>query len=206
MPRFPRWWFWAAVLVPAVITAIGLTIQASGIERSIAANVHTVLPDVAVVVHGRDVTIGGIQAERLPAARLVAEQAAGVREASTKDPELGPMRLLFHGGEITVTGVTSSQAWRDGFLMAIGAQAHGRTIVDETKTVAGTDFPITTQAAELVVALISQQPEDMTVSIEPGRVSVAGVVRDNVKRTRIVAALRRIFGAGTLVDKTKTKE
>jgi hypothetical protein len=206
MPRFPRWWFWAAVLVPAVITAIGLAIQASGIERSIAANVSAVLPDVTVVVHGRDVTIGGIQAERLPAARAMAERAEGVREASTKDPELGPMRLLFHGNEVTVTGVTSNPQWRDGFLMAIGAQAHGRTIVNETKTVPGTDFPITTAAAEAVVALITQQPEDMTVSVEPGRVTVAGVVADNAKRTRIVTVLRRLFGDGTLVDKTKPKE
>ncbi len=130
----------------------------------------------------------------------------GVREASTKDPELGPMRMIFAAGQVTVTGVTGQAAWRDGFLTAIGEQSHGRRIVDETKTVAGTDFPITTEAARAVVSVITQQPEDMTVAVEPGRVMVAGVVPDNARRMAVVTVLRRLFGADTVVDKTKTKE
>ena len=38
--------------------------EARDIEQQVAANVRAALPDVTVAVHGRDVTVGGIQAER----------------------------------------------------------------------------------------------------------------------------------------------
>jgi hypothetical protein len=206
MSRFPRWWFWAAVLVPAAITAIGLGIQSPGIERAVEASVHAAVPDATVRVYGRDVTIGGLRAERLSDAQTAAGNAAGVRQVSTIDPVLRPMKLVFHAGEVVVSGVTGKDEWRQRFIAALGAKAHGRTIVDDTKTVADTDFPITTLAAQAAVAIITQQSSDMTISVDAGQVTIAGVVPDANRRNAIVTVLRRLFGAATVVDQTKTKE
>jgi hypothetical protein len=206
MPRFPRWWFWAAVFVPAVITAIGLTIQTSGIQRDIADSVRAAVPSATVQVYGRDVTIGGLPVERLSEAQAVAEKAPGVRQVATLLPALRPMKLVVHGTEVVITGATGKDEWRQRFVGALKSQAHGRTIVDQTKTVADTDFPITTVAAEAVVAVITQQPSDMTIAVDEGQVVIAGVVPDGVRKTVIVTLLRRLFGAATVIDQTKTKE
>lgn len=206
MSRFPRWWFLAAALVPAAVTAIGLTIQTSGIERDITAGVQSVVPGAAVEVHGRDVTVGGLPMERLPEARLAAEHAPGVRTVATSDPALRPMRLVFHGNQVEVSGASGKDEWRREFVDRLKPQAHGRTVVDQTKTVPGTDFPITTTAAEAVVAVVTQQPSDLTVAVEAGQVTVTGVVKDPAIRSAIVTVLRRFLGATTVIDQTRTKE
>ncbi|SMD26131.1 BON domain-containing protein [Kibdelosporangium aridum] len=206
MPRFPRWWFWAAVVIPAVITAVGLVVQTPGIERTVEAEARKATTQGDLVVDGRDVTISGIPVEQAARVEHEVEAATGVRDVSVVDPELAPMRFSFIANEITVTGSTEQQAWRDQFVRAMSKQTHGRTLIDETKTQRGTDFPITTKAAEAVVALLSQQPETMTVDVKPGRVTVAGVIADEDRRKAIVAVFKRLFGDKTVIDQTKTKE
>lgn len=206
MPRFPRWWFWAAVVIPAVITAVGLVVQTPGIERTVEAEARKAATQGDLVVDGRDVTISGIPVEQAAKVEHEVEAATGVRDVSVVDPELALMRFSFVANEITVTGSTEQQAWRDQFVRAMSKQTHGRTLIDETKTQRGTDFPITTKAAEAVVALLSQQPETMTVDVKPGRVTVAGVIADEDRRKAIVAVFKRLFGDKTVIDQTKTKE
>jgi hypothetical protein len=206
MSRFPRWWFWAAVSVPALVTAVGLIAQAGSIERHVEAEARKALPGAELVVDGRDVTISGIPVERIAATERQAEAATGVRSVSVVDPELAPMTLVFRTGEVVVTGTTEQQAWREQFIAKLIEHTHGRALVDETKLERGTDFPITTKAAEAVVALLTQQPEDMTVTVEARKVTITGVVPDDNRRKAIVALMKRLFGDSTVMDKTKTKE
>jgi hypothetical protein len=203
MSRFPRWWFWAALVVPAVVTVVGLTVQAGSIERDVEAGARKALPGAQLVVNGRDVTVSGIPVEQIAATERQAEAVAGVREVSVVDPELAPMTLVFRTGEIVVSGTTEQEAWRAQFVEELTEHTHGRVLVDETRTERGTDFPITTKAAETVVALIAQQPEDMTVVVEARKVTVSGVVPDENRRKAIVALMKRLFGDGTVVDKTR---
>lgn len=205
MSRFPRWWFWAAVLVPAVVTAAGLVVQGGSIEREVEASARAAYPAARIVVNGREATISGVPVELLPEARQKVEDATGVGGVSTIEPNLAPMRILFQANEITVVGSTEQQAWRERFVGAIGAEANGRAVVDQTRTVPNTDFPITTTAAAAVVSLITQQPEDMTVVVDAGKVTVSGVLHQN-HRAAIVALMRRLFGAPTVIDQTRTKE
>ncbi|MBP2319901.1 ribosomal protein L6P/L9E [Kibdelosporangium banguiense] len=206
MSRFPRWWFWAAVLVPALITVVGLTLQAGSIERQVQAEAHKVLPGAELVVSGRDVVVSGIPVEQITATESRLEAATGVRSVSVVDPELTSMSMVFRTGEVVVTGTTEQQSWREQFIRKLTQHTHGRALVDETKTQRGTDFPIKTKAAEALVALITQQPEDMTVTIEARKVTIAGVVPDDNRRKAIVALMKRLFGDTTVVDQTKTKE
>ncbi|MET0132787.1 MAG: BON domain-containing protein [Kibdelosporangium sp.] len=206
MSRLPRWWLWAAVLVPAVLTVAGLTVLGGGIERSVGDSVRAVLPGAKVVVNGRDVTISGVPAELLPAARKAVEDLPAAGSVSTVEPNYAPMRIVFRGGEVIVTGNTERPAWRDHFLRAIGRQAPGRQVVDQVRTAPNTDFPITTSAAATTVAVIARQSVDLTVAVERGKVTVAGVVPDDGRRSEIVDTLRRLFGADTLIDQTRTKE
>ncbi|RSM80425.1 hypothetical protein DMH04_30310 [Kibdelosporangium aridum] len=151
-------------------------------------------------------TISGIPVEQAAKVEREVEAATGVRDVSIVDPELVPMRISFTPNDITVTGSTEQQAWREQFLQALINQAHGRALIDETKTQRGTDFPMTTKAAETVVAVLSQQPEPMTVDVRPNRVVVAGTIPDEGRRTAIVALFKRLFGEKTVVDQTTTKE
>ncbi|MFD1050622.1 hypothetical protein ACFQ1S_36395, partial [Kibdelosporangium lantanae] len=80
-----------------------------------------------------------------------------------------------------------------------------RTVVDRTRTVADTDFPVTTTAAEVVVAVLTEVRSDLTVDAHDNQVIVAGVVPDDGERAALVGVLRRFLGAA-LVDHTKTKE
>jgi hypothetical protein len=123
---------------------------------------------------------------------------------SIVEPRLAPMKISFTTTEITVTGSTEQGDWRDQFVQALVKQTHGRALVDQTKTEEGTDFPITTKAAEAVVALLSQQPEAMTVDIRPGRVTVTGAIPDDARRRAIVAVFKRLFGEKTVIDQTTT--
>jgi len=205
MSRFPRWWFWAAVLVPAVVTAVGLTIQASGIEKDVRENVEAAVPGAVVTAYGRDVTVAGLQIERMPEARMAAANARGVRDVATVGPVVRPMKLTFHADQVVVEGASGKDEWRRGLVAALQQQAHGRTVVDRTRTVADTDFPLTTTAAESVVTVLTQQPSDMTVDVDNGQVTVTGVVADPGKQAVVIGVLRRFLGAA-LVDHTKTKE
>ncbi|MET0236272.1 MAG: hypothetical protein ABW224_16620 [Kibdelosporangium sp.] len=202
MSRFPRWWFWAVVLVPALVTAVGLTVQAGGIERRVEAGARAALPGADLVVDGRDVTISGIPVEQMAATESSAEAVAGVRQVSIVDPVLAPLRLVFRAEEVVVTGATEQQAWRAQFVARLAANTHGRRLVDETTSERGTDFPITTEAAGSVVALITQQPEEMTVLVDAGQVTISGVVPDSNRRKAIVAVLKRLFGDTTVIDRT----
>ncbi|MCE7007207.1 hypothetical protein LWC34_30955 [Kibdelosporangium philippinense] len=206
MPRFPRWWFWAAVATPAAITAIGLIIQAPGISRAVSAEAQKAASQGTLVVDGRDVIISGIPVEQAAQVQRAVEAAPGVRAVSVVDPELVPMRMSFTPSTITVTGSTEQEAWRSQFVRALSRQTHGRKLVDETKTQRRTDFPMTTTAAETVVAVLSQQPEAMTVDVRPNKVVVAGTIPDDGRRKAIVALFKRLFGEKTVVDQTKTKE
>jgi hypothetical protein len=203
MSRFPRWWFWAAVVVPAVVTVVGLIVQAGSIERDVEAAARKALPGAELVVDGRDVTVSGIPVEQIAATERRVGAVAGVREVSIVDPSLAPMTLVFRAGEVVVTGTTAQEAWREQFVERLTEHTHGRVLVDETRTERGTDFPITTKAAETVVALIAQQPEDMTVVVEARKVTVSGVVPDENRRKAIVALMKRLFGDSTVVDKTR---
>jgi hypothetical protein len=205
MSRFPRWWFWAAVLVPAVVTAVGLTIQTSGIEKDVRESVEAAVPGAVVTAYGRDVTVAGLQIERMPEARMAAANARGVRDVVTLTPGLRPMKLTFHADQVVVTGASGKDEWRKGLVAALQQQAHGRTVVDRTRTVADTDFPLTTTAAEIVVAVLTQQSSDLTVDVDNGQVTVTGVVPDPDKRAVVISVLRRFLGAA-LVDHTKIKE
>ncbi|TCO44704.1 BON domain-containing protein [Actinocrispum wychmicini] len=206
MSRFPRWWFWAVGSVPAAVTAIGLTIQTSGIEGDIRDGVQAVVPGAVVQVYGRDVTIGGLQMERLPEARLAAAKAPGVRTVATVDPVLRPMRLVFQGGQVVVSGATGKDEWRRAFVDSLKPHANGHPVVDQTRTVPDTDFPITTTAAEAMVAVVTQQRSDLTIAVEAGQVTITGVVPDAAVRSAIVTVLRRFLGATTVIDQTRPKE
>jgi kynureninase len=207
MPRFSRWWFCAAVVVPAAITATGLTVQCGGIERTVGTAVRAMVPAAEVVVDGRDVRISGLPAEQLARALRDAGGVPGVREVSALRPEFAPMRITFQGSEIVVTGATGKQAWRDRFIGVLRRQAPSRShLVDQTQTVPGTDFPITTTAAAAVIAVIARQPADMTVSVDSGLMTVSGVVPDAGRHTAIVSVLHRLFGADKVIDQTRTKE
>lgn len=203
MSRFPRWWFWAAVVVPAFVAAVGLVLQAGSIERHVEAEARKALPGAELVVDGRDVTVSGIPVEQIAATERQVEAATGVRSVSVVEPKLAPMTMVFRTGEVVVSGTTEQQAWREQFVHGLIEHTHGRALVDETRTERGTDFPITTKAAETVVALITQQPEDMTVTIEARKVTIAGVVPDDNRRKAIVALMKRLFGDSTVVDKTQ---
>jgi hypothetical protein len=203
MSRFPRWWFWAAVLVPAFVTAVGLFVQAGSIERHVEAEARKALPGGELVVDGREVTVSGVPVEQIAATEKQVEAATGVRSVSVVDPKLSPMTMLFRTGEVVVSGTTEQQAWREQFVHKLIQHTHGRAFVDETRTERGTDFPITTKAAETVVALLTQQPEEMTVTIEARKVTITGVVPDDHRRKAIVVLMKRLFGDSTVVDKTR---
>jgi hypothetical protein len=205
MSRFPRWWFWAAVLVPAAVTAVGLTIQAPGIEKDVRRNVEAVVPEAVVTAYGRDVTLAGLQVERMPEARLAAAKAEGVRDVATVEPVMRPMKLTFQADQVVVEGASGKDGWRQGLIAALQQQAHGRTVVDRTRTVADTDFPMTTTATETVVNVLTQVEADLTVDAGGNRVVVTGVVPDAGKWAVAVSVLRRFLGAA-FVDHTKTKE
>jgi hypothetical protein len=206
MSRFPRWWFWAAVLVPAVLTVAGLTLQAGGIERRVEAEARHAVPEGTLVVDGRDVTVSGIPAERTKASKDRVQGAAGVRDVSFVEPVLVPMRFTFRAGEVVVTGVTGQQSWRSQFVGRLSKQTHGRKFVDETRTERGTDFPIETKGAETLVALFSQLPEDITVDVDGPKMTVRGVIPDDNRRKAVIAVMKRLFGDSSVIDQTKPKE
>lgn len=206
MSRFPRWWFWAAFATPAAITALGLALQAAGIERAVEAEARKAAGQGEVVVDGRDVTISGIPVEQVAKVGREVEAAPGVREVSIVVPDLPQVRFEFTPNDITITGSTEQESRRQEFVRALTKRAHGRKLVDGTKTLDGTDFPITGKAAAVVVAVLSQQPEETTVTVVPGKVTVAGTIPDDNRRKAIIAAFKRLFGDKTVADQTKTKE
>lgn len=205
MPRFPRWWVRAAFLVPAVITAAGLVVCTGGIERSVEAEAHRAAPAAHLAVDGRDVTVKGVPAEQIAGVKKDVAAARGVRDVSVEEPRMPPMRLAFGAGRITVSGSTEQQAWRERFVQALSARTHGHPLVDETKTVVGTDFPMTTPAAEAVVNLLAQLRDDLAVDVTPGTVTVTGTLQDGARRTAVIGLFKRLFGEA-VADKTTTKE
>nr|WP_157529034.1 BON domain-containing protein [Kibdelosporangium sp. MJ126-NF4]CEL21453.1 hypothetical protein [Kibdelosporangium sp. MJ126-NF4]CTQ95980.1 hypothetical protein [Kibdelosporangium sp. MJ126-NF4] len=206
MPRFPRWWFRAAVLVPAVITAGGLVIQTAGIERSVEAEARGAAPSATVVVDGRDVSLKGVPVEQAAEVKRAVEAARGVRDVSVVDPRMPLMRLAFTPAEVTVTGSTEQPAWREQFVRALGERTHGRALVDQTTTVVGTDFPMTRSAAEAVVGLLTQLQDKVTVEVVPGAVTITGAIPDDNRRRAVIALFKRLFGEKAVADKTTTKE
>ncbi|CAM3626176.1 hypothetical protein KIPE111705_17675 [Kibdelosporangium persicum] len=206
MPRFPRWWFLAAFATPAAVTAIGLALQVAGIERAVEAAARKAAGQGEVVVDGRDVTVSGVPVEQTAKVATAVDAASGVRQVSIVEPRLPPIRLKFTPAGITVTGSTEQEAWRRQFVQALTRHLNGRKLVDETKAVKGTDFPITTKAAEVVVALLSRQPEETAVTVTPDKLTLTGTIPDEKRRTAIITAFKRLFGDKAVVDQTKTKE
>nr|QEO73996.1 hypothetical protein [uncultured bacterium] len=207
MSRFPRWWFWAAFAAPAAITAMGLAFQAAAIEDAVEAEARKAAAGQGeLVVDGRDVTVSGIPVELAGKVATAVDAAPGVRQVSIVEPRLPPIRMRFTAGDVTVTGSTEQEAWRRQFVEALTRHTNGRKFVDETKAVKGTDFPITTKAAEVVVALLSRQPEETTVTVAPDKLTITGTIPDDNRRNAIITAFKRLFGNKAVVDQTKTKE
>ncbi|ALG07346.1 hypothetical protein AOZ06_10790 [Kibdelosporangium phytohabitans] len=190
--------------MPAAITVAGLAIQAGGIERAVAAAVRQSVPAGDITVDGRDVTIRGVPAEQVAAVKRDAEAAQGVRVVSVVDPRMPPMRITGTPAGVTVTGSTHQQAWRERFVRALSARTHGRKLVDQTTTVTGTDFPLTTSAAEVVVSLLSQLPDTVSVDVAANKVIVTGSIPDDNRRRSVVGLFKRLFGESVVTDKTTT--
>ncbi|ONI88975.1 hypothetical protein ALI144C_05580 [Actinosynnema sp. ALI-1.44] len=188
--------------MPAAITVAGLAIQSGGIEQAVRAEARKAAPAADLVIDGRDVVVSGVPVEQAAAVKHDVEAAGGVRAVSVVDPQLPPMRITATPTGVTVTGSTHQQAWREWFVHALTEKTHGRKLVDQTKTVSGTDFPLTTPAAAAVVSLLSQLPDTVTVEVARSKVAVIGAIPDDNRRKAVVGLFKRLFGEAAIADKT----
>jgi osmotically-inducible protein OsmY len=196
----------AAVAVPAVLAVVGVAVQGAGIEQQITAESTTALAGSgSVVVSGRDVTLVGVPFERIPDAEKTVQALPGVRAVDARTPTLGPLTLAVDDQRVVISGTTQQETWRQQFLHVIAECAHGRSLVDKTSTSPGTDFAMTTTAAGALVSVLTlEHGADVTVSVANGRVTLDGVLPDATRKANTAKLLQRLFGAGVVVDKTRS--